>query len=182
MKKTNVWVLFCSLLLSSVLLVSCDDDDEDADALMEQDRQRVAVFFQNAAVSDMFEIQTGQMAQVKGETSDVETLGAMLVRDHTLSSNKIMDMADERDIQLQMTMPAPKQQIMTRLNGLDGLPFDKDFAAVQVQAHQEAIALYEQADKEIKDAEVQAFIDETLPKLRTHLQHARDTKTKVDGM
>ncbi|WP_207431498.1 DUF4142 domain-containing protein [Sabulibacter ruber] len=180
MKKINVWMLLCGLMLSSAVLVSCDDDDEDAN--MEEDRMRIATFMQNAAASDMFEITTGTMAQEQGETDDVQEFGEMLVEDHTATSMEIMDMADERDIELPTTLPAAKMTIVNRLNGETGLTFDKDFATVQVQAHQEAIALYEQADREITDAEVQAFIDATLPALRMHLQHAQQLKTMVDAM
>ncbi|MBC3538391.1 DUF4142 domain-containing protein [Rufibacter sediminis] len=179
MKKTNVWMLFWALFVSSTVLVSCSDDDDDA---MDQDKARVATFFQNAAQSDMFEIQTGQMAKVKGSTAEVRTFGAMLETDHTASSQKITTMAAQRNITLSPTPPAPKKAIIDRLTGESGLTFDKDFATVQVQAHQEAITLYETADREIMDTEVQTFIDATLPILRMHLQHAQTLKTAVDRM
>ncbi|WP_370457513.1 DUF4142 domain-containing protein [Rufibacter sp. XAAS-G3-1] len=142
----------------------------------------MATFFQNAAQSDMFEITTGNMAKVKGSTAEVRDFGTMLVTDHTMTSQQIMTMAAERNITLSTTAPADKMAIINRLTGESGLTFDKDFAAVQVLAHQEAIALYEAADREIMDTEVQTFIDATLPKLRTHLQRAQTLKTAVDKM
>ncbi|WP_205502185.1 DUF4142 domain-containing protein [Rufibacter psychrotolerans] len=181
MKKTNRWMPLWALLLSSAFVVSCSDDDDD-DAAMMEDRTRVATFLQNAAASDLFEITTGEMAQEQGMTSQVQEFGEMLVTDHSATAMDIMEMADERDVTLPTTLPAAKMTIVTRLDAKSGLDFDKDFATVQVQAHQEAVTLYEQADREIRDTEVQAFIDATLPVLRTHLQHAQQLKTAVDAM
>jgi putative membrane protein len=178
MKKSNLWMLVWALLVSTAFVACDDDDDEETD----QDQVRVAAFFQSAAQSDMFEIATGTMAQSKGSHADVRTFGAMLVEDHTMSSEEIMTMAEERDITLSTTLPSAKAAIVTRLNGETGTTFDKDFATVQVQAHQEAITLYETANNEIMDTEVQAFIDATLPVLRMHLQHAQALKTTVDAM
>ncbi|RNI25867.1 DUF4142 domain-containing protein [Rufibacter latericius] len=180
MKKTNVWMLLWALMVSCTVMVSCDDDDEDAD--MGQDNARVATFLQAAAQSDMFEITTGTMAQTKGETDDVQMFGEMLVEDHTMTAQKIMEMADERDVQLPTTLPPAKVTIVNSLQGQSGIAFDKAFATAQVQAHQEAITLYETADQQITDPEVQTFIDATLPALRLHLQHAQQVKTMVDAM
>ena len=180
MKKNNVWMLMWALLLGGTALVSCSDDDNYE--MLEQDRARVATFMQNAAASDMFEITTGTMAQEQGETADVQMFGDMLVEDHSMTAMKIKEMADERNVNLPQSLPAPKQEIATRLDGKTGMDFDKDFAAIQVEAHQEAIALYEEADRDIADTEVQAFIDATLPTLRMHFTHAQQLKTTIDGM
>ena len=145
MRKTNVWLLVWALLVSSTAFVSCDYDDDDE--AMEQDRMRVEAFFNSAAQSDMFEIQTGNMAQMKGSRADVRTFGGQLVTDHTKTSQQIKTMADKRNITLNTTIPPAKMAIVTRLNGETGLTFDKDFATVQVQSHQETITLFETADR-----------------------------------
>ncbi|KAA3436475.1 DUF4142 domain-containing protein [Rufibacter hautae] len=179
MKNNNVWMLLWALMVSCTVLSSCSDDDDDA---MDQDKTRVAAFLQSAAQSDMFEIMTGTMAQEQGMTDDVQMFGEMLVEDHTMTAGQIMEMADERDVNLPTTLPAAKMTIVNRLDSESGITFDKDFANAQVQSHQEAIALFETADQQITDTEVQAFIDATLPALRMHLQHAQQVKATVDGM
>lgn len=42
-----------------------------------------------------------------------------------------------------------------------------------IRAHHETIDLFEQAADNVKDAELKTFINNTLPKLRNHLDSAK---------
>jgi putative membrane protein len=155
------------LLAALALVTACDDDDDD------DDRLTVQSFMEQAAASDTFEITTGNMAQQKGTLADVKTLGQMLVQDHTMSSQELKALARQKSVTLPKTIPGDKAAKIAALGALSGPAFDKDFAQKQVEAHQEAIALYEKADNDIGDAQIQAFVKKTLPVLQTHLQHAQ---------
>ncbi|RYY22254.1 MAG: DUF4142 domain-containing protein, partial [Chitinophagaceae bacterium] len=43
----------------------------------------------------------------------------------------------------------------------------------QVKDHEKTINLFEEGSRDVKDAELKTFIDQTLPKLRTHLDQAK---------
>jgi putative membrane protein len=158
------------MLIALGATTACDDDDDDDD-----DNQNLTVqsFMQLAAESDMLEIQTGNMATQKGTMADIKAFGQMLVTDHTKSSNEMKTLAGKKSVTLPTSMSADKMQKVTALQNQTGAAFDKQFAQLQVDAHNEAISLYEEADKDISDADVQAFIDKTLPVLRTHLTEAK---------
>ena len=44
---------------------------------------------------------------------------------------------------------------------------------VGIKAHEKDIKLFEKASKDVKDAELKAFVDKTLPQLREHLAAAQ---------
>ena len=48
-----------------------------------------------------------------------------------------------------------------------------------VKDHQEAIDLFEKASGNVKDSEVKTFIDNTLPKLRMHLDSAKAVQKAI---
>jgi putative membrane protein len=168
----KIWLL---MLATLSLVTACNDDDDDNN----DQKLTIQSFAQQAAASDTFEITTGTMAQSKAALADVKTFGQMLVADHTMSSKELKALAAQKGVTIPKTIPADKQARITVLSALTGTPFDKAFATEQVNAHQEAISLYEQADRDIEDPQVGAFIDKTLPVLRAHLTHAETLRNQL---
>lgn len=132
-----------------------------------------------AAMSDMFEIETGQMAKTQAGTKAVRKFGQMLVKDHSASSRKLMDLA--KAARIEVTPPAALDQrhqvIADSLKDAKGEAFDTAFAQAQVQAHEEGIALFEAYSKNGDNAELKAFAEKGLPKLKEHLAMAQ----KIEG-
>ncbi|WP_299821493.1 DUF4142 domain-containing protein [uncultured Pontibacter sp.] len=170
------------ILVSVVAVTACDDDDDDP---IDIDLLTETEFVQRAAASDVFEIETGSLAENQAEAQEVADFGAMLVMDHTMSSQRLMDIARDENINVPMptaaTLPEDKRTILTRLQSKNGTAFDQDFAAVQVQAHREAIELYERAVDELDDDDLRTFAEQTLPTLRQHLERAEDLRDQVGG-
>jgi len=167
--------IFILMLLALGAATSCKDDDED-----NQPALTVQSFMQQAAASDMFEIRTGTMAITKGTLPQVRSTGQTLVTHHTMTSTELMALAITKNVTLPTTLPQDKATRVTTLENATGTAFNHQFAEMQVLAHQEAIELYEQADRDITDAQVQAFIDKTLPILRTHLTEAEQLEDLTD--
>ena len=177
MKNIQVkwWLLL--LLTISTAVSSCEEDDStNANRLTETD------FMVEAANSDLFEIQTAQLASGKGTLSDVRELAQHLVMDHTTSSNELRLLANQKKITLPDSLSEDKRTIRMRLAGESGTAFDKDFMNVQITAHDEAIRLYEQATREIQDPDIRNFAVKTLPILRGHQEHAAMVKAKTDAL
>jgi putative membrane protein len=157
-------------------ITSCDDDDDDDN----QTKLTVETFMQQAAASDTFEITTGNMAAQKAAMSDVKTFGQMLVTDHTRTSKELKTLAKQKNITLPKTMPQEKMPLVTALQNQTGANFDKQFSQIQVDAHEEAINLFERAEDDITDADVKAFINKNLPGLRMHLVEAKRLEDMTD--
>ncbi|WP_299985575.1 DUF4142 domain-containing protein [uncultured Pontibacter sp.] len=168
------------LFVPLAFLVSCDDDDDNSDPNL--GRLTAQEFVQRAAVSDMFEIETGNMALQKSTMQEVRDFATEIVADHTASSQELMALAQQKNLQVPTALPQDKQAIIIRLNGKTGVDFDKDFADVQEEAHEDAVELFEQAVEDLEDAELRAFAQKILPTLRMHLEHARELDDMTDAL
>jgi len=137
---------------------------------------------QQAAINNMFEIETSSLALTKAETDEVEQFAQRMIDDHTQASAELLVLASSEGIAVPTTLPQEKQAIANRLGGLTGVAFDKDYMNVQVAAHLEAVALFKQAADELDDAELRAFAAANLPVLQSHLQMALDLKATTDQL
>lgn len=179
MKKIQVNIALLLMLLGAAFTVSsCENDDSDDT----DNRLTETKFMVQAANTDLFEIQTGQKASAKGSITEVRELAQRLVSDHTTSSMELKALAERKKIALPDSLSEDKKIIRNRLSGETGTLFDKDFANVQVTAHDEAISLYEQAARELQDPGIKAFAIKILPVLKMHREHAIMVKTKTDAL
>ncbi|QMU29662.1 DUF4142 domain-containing protein [Adhaeribacter radiodurans] len=179
MKKAqvNIW-LFFMLLGSAFAVVSCDtnDLDENNQRLTETD------FVVKAANSDLFEIQTGRLASIKSNLTEVRELGQYLVMEHTNSSTQLKNLAELKKITIPDSLSEDKRVHRIRLASQTGAAFDKDFVNTQIIAHDEAISLYEQASRELQDPDLKNFAAKTLDALHTHREQVVMIKSKTDAL
>lgn len=61
---------------------------------------------------------------------------------------------------------------LAKLENQSGTEFDKAFVRMAIKDHKKDISEFERARTEVTDPQVTSFIDQTLPKLRNHLQMA----------
>lgn len=176
MKKSNVKVLAYSLIMSGIAFASCNKTDRVA-AKAEHDK--VENFIKEAAANDMFELTAGMMAAEQSKATDVDLYGQQIVHVHSRTNPVLEDLARSKHIQLSSELPSEKKKLVAKLEDKKGEEFDKEFAEVQLEAHQEAVALYEKADKEVTDKDVQAFVDQVLPVLKEHLAEAQEIHSEL---
>lgn len=131
-------------------------------------------FMQKAAESGMFEVQVAQLAATKATDANVKSFASMLVDHHTAANNELIQLANMKGVELPAGPPRSKRHDIEKLGKKSGSEFDKDFVRqVGVKAHEKDIKLFEHASKDVKDAQLKAFIDKTLPVLQQHLQAAQ---------
>jgi putative membrane protein len=102
-------------------------------------------YLATAASSDLFEIQSGQLAQQASQNPAVQSFGGMLVSDHTQSTQMLMAAAQSAGITPPPPTLLPQHQAMLdqlRAAG-SGPAFDMAFQQIQIQAHQQALALHQ---------------------------------------
>src|SRR5690606_23720484 len=80
------------LFMPLAFLVACDDDDDNG---IDAPRLTAQEFVQRAAASDMFEIQTGNMALQMSTMQEVRDFATQIVADHTASSQELMALAQQ---------------------------------------------------------------------------------------
>jgi len=189
MKKRTLF-----LLALPFMLFACNNESKDsvekADSINEarldtMDRAAIvpdeesSTFLVKAANGGMAEVEAGQMARQKAVNQKVKDFGSMMVHDHSAANDEVKTLAAKRNITLPDSVSAEKKQNAMELGRKTGKDFDKNFMTAMVKDHQEAIDLFEKASGNVKDSEVKTFIDNTLPKLRMHLDSAKAVQKAI---
>jgi putative membrane protein len=130
-------------------------------------------FIEEAANSGMFEVQVGQLAASKASDPNVKSFASTLVDQHTAANNELVKIANAKGVELPAAPKRALRRDIEKLGKKNGDEFDRDFVRnVGIKAHEKDIKMFEKASKDVKDAELKAFVDKTLPTLREHLAMA----------
>ena len=132
-------------------------------------------FVTKVAVSDMFEIQSSKLATQKGN-ANVKSFAERMIKDHSKTSAELKGMVGKAKAKLPTALDADHQQKLAQLQKLSGDEFNSAYASVQLQAHEEAVKLFESYSSSGDNAELKAWAAKTLPALKEHLQHAKKLK------
>jgi putative membrane protein len=131
-------------------------------------------FVQKAAVTDMFEIKAGDLVQQKAQSNDYKQFGQMIKTDHTKTSDQIKSMSKNLPgLQLPVDLDSAHKAKFDKLQSLSGAQFEDQFKQDVVAGHQDAIKLFENYAQKGDNADLKKFAQDTLPKLKEHLQHAQ---------
>lgn len=97
-------------------------------------------YVQNAAASDMFEIETSKLALEKATLPSIKTYAQMMIDEYTKSTTELKAAAGQAGIPVPAALPADKQAKVDALRGLSGAEFDRQYLADQRSGHQETLA------------------------------------------
>ena len=132
-----------------------------------------------AATSDMFEVKAGQMAQEKAQHADLKAFARMMVADHTATTNELKPLAIKAAAAIPTELDERRKGMIDNLTSASGVDFDKAYIAQQVAAHEEAVTLLDGYAANGDNAELKAFAAKVLPKVKAHLEKARQLQTAV---
>ncbi|MFJ4655149.1 DUF4142 domain-containing protein [Nocardia sp. NPDC088792] len=119
---------------------------------------------------DLAEQQAGALAQKTGSTQPVRDTGAMLVSDHALIDAGITMLAKQHNVPLPTQLNDTLTAEMTKLNGLQGAAFDKEFVTFFIAGHQGAVkATQGEITTADQPADVVAYAKVVLPVIQRHL-------------
>jgi putative membrane protein len=138
-------------------------------------------FMQDAAEDGMFEVQAGQLAANKASDDKVKQFANKLVEDHQSANNELMQLATTKGVELPAAAPRGKRRDLEKLGKDSGSKFDDKFVKEQVKDHEKDIKKFEKASGKVKDPQLKAWIDKTLPTLRQHLAMAEKLKQGGDA-
>ncbi len=130
-----------------------------------------AQFAAMAASSNQFEIASSTLAVERSTNQDVVAFAEQMIADHTNAAQQMMPAAEEEGITPPTDMEDRHQQMVDELEGLEGEEFDAAYIAAQVQAHDEAVALFQSYSSEGPDGPLKEFATATLPVLEQHQEH-----------
>lgn len=133
-------------------------------------------FVTNAAISDMYEIQAGEIAQRKGQSATVKEFGKMMVADHTAMSNVMKPLITAAGQTAPTGLDERRKGMIDNLNAAAAGDFDKVYLDQQEAAHNEALALMRGYAENGDDAGLKEAAAKAAPKIQTHLEHVQKAK------
>jgi putative membrane protein len=135
-----------------------------------------------AAGAGMYEVDAARVALSRASDPQVRSYAQMLLDQHTANNQQLISIMQSKGHRIAPGLPAELQQKVSKLSTLSGSAFDHEFIRTTgVADHRAAIAAFEQGDRSVTDRDLQAYIDKTLPALRSHLQMAEDLAGKIAG-
>jgi putative membrane protein len=135
-------------------------------------------FMTKAAQGNLFEVQSGELAQKTATNEDVRKLAARFIADHTQNNEELRKLAAKYKFELPNEPDESQSKQMQRLQKLNGTDFERTYVKLLIEDHQTAIALFEKQAGS-SSADLKQFAEKSLPVLREHLKLARETQEKL---
>jgi putative membrane protein len=127
-----------------------------------------------AAASDLFEIQSSQLALSRAQSSAVRDFAQMLVTHHTQTTQQLTAAAQASGMAPPAPMlPPPVQRMMDELQGASGANFERVYLRQQIPAHEMALALHSNYAERGDTPALRAVAAAAVPIVQQHLDRAR---------
>ena len=132
-------------------------------------------FVKKVALSDMLEIESSQLALSRTPDTDTKPFAERMVKDHQETSKELKALISGGKVKatLPTGLDAEHQAKLDELKAKSGKEFDQAYDKMQLQAHEEAVALLESYSKNGDNADLKAWAGKTLPHLKEHLAMAK---------
>ena len=130
-------------------------------------------FVHQAALSDMFEIQSSELATQRADAA-TKAFAEKMVSAHRKTSEELKGLVASGKVKeaLPTKLDSAHQEKLDKLKGLQGTDFTKQYRSDQVDAHEDAVSLFERyADGKGQPA-LKDWAGKTLPELKRHLDLA----------
>ncbi|MFI6793936.1 DUF4142 domain-containing protein [Nonomuraea sp. NPDC050383] len=134
-------------------------------AVLQQD----TMFLREAHQGNLTEVAIGKLAEAKGASDAVRSIGATLMADHAKLDMAVREAARRLDVALP-TRPAQKQRaLLERMSTLSGTAFDRAWLTAMVADHREDVKKFKTEIREGSSAVVKEVAKSGLPVIRKHL-------------
>lgn len=136
-------------------------------------------FIKDAASGGMMEVQLGKEAQDKGTMPEVKAFGQRMVIDHGKANDELKELAQKKGVKSPAKIKVKHKRTVDMLSGLSKEKFDRKYMEEMVKDHKNDVAKFKKAADKVKDRELKAWVDKTLPVLEQHLQQAKELAQKM---
>lgn len=138
-------------------------------------------FVVRAAISNMSEIELGELAAEKSSDPAVTEFAEQLVSHHRQANEELKALAAAQNVALPGTVDEDRQKLHQQLEQLEGEEFDSRYIEAMAEGHDKAVALFESASQsEALPANMKEYASESLSKLQQHRESA-DALKAADG-
>ena len=131
-----------------------------------------APFIGTAAMDGLAEIEHGRLATRNASSPGVKRFAQRMVDDHQKTGGELKELASRKEVTLATKLDDQHQARQDDLAKLTGAAFDQAYMARMVEAHLQAVALFQQEVKKGQDPDVKAWAAKTLPMIQEHVKLA----------
>lgn len=137
-----------------------------------------AGFTTAVASSDLFEIESGRLAQQKATAADLKAFGAQLVTDHTRSTAQLKAAAAKAEpaATINPALDPQHQSMLDELKAATGADFDRLFIDHQTRAHQNALNVLQSYANGGDQEPLKEFASNASKVVQGHLSHVNGIK------
>jgi putative membrane protein len=131
-------------------------------------------FVTAAAISDMYEVEAGKIAEDRSKNSKVRMFAEHMVMAHTETTDKLKSIlaSGHGNVTPPAHLDDRHQGMIDELRGAKAEDFDGRYLAQQIDAHKEALILMKGYAKSGDVAAVRHFAAKTAPVVQSHLNMA----------
>jgi putative membrane protein len=144
--------------------------------------QKTTSFIKQAAEGGRFEIESSKLAEQQARSQDVKSFAQKMIQDHTQANQQLTEAAQQAGTSVpDVALTKKHATIISNLRERNGATFDRAYTDAQVTAHQETVELFSGYSKQGSNPDIKQFAEQTLPKLRQHLDMAMDMRRSLEG-
>lgn len=140
-------------------------------------------FVENAAIGDLYEIQSSKLALRRATSPQVKELAAKMITDHTTSTHHLkaaLEMNETRGVKRPPTeLDARRRKMLDTLDAAPSDKFDAMYLDQQVMAHQEALTLMTRYFSDGDNPQLRSVAAGAAPVIYRHLAHVKALKAKL---
>ena len=180
LKHLLAGVALIGLMAQPALAQSQDTTQQQpAQAKQQQLAQADMEFATKAAQGGIKEVRFGELAQQQAARDEVKQFGQRMVEDHGQANEQLMQIAEDKGIELPQELSDEDQQKFDELQQKSGEEFDQAYMDELVRDHEEDVEEFQQYVETGQDPDLTGFAEQTLPVLEEHLQLAQQTQEQV---
>ncbi|MBU3077839.1 DUF4142 domain-containing protein [Sphingomonas quercus] len=133
-----------------------------------------ALYVAKAGASDLYEIQSSQLALQKAAANEVRQFGQMMIQHHQMTTKQVIEAAHTAGMTPQPpTLEPPQQAMIQELQGLSGQAFDTAYLRQQRVAHDQALALHSDYATNGDNAALRRVAGQAVPIVQRHIDALR---------
>ncbi|TXH36357.1 MAG: DUF4142 domain-containing protein [Rhodospirillaceae bacterium] len=130
-------------------------------------------YVEKAAMTDRFEIMSSKLALKQSKNADIKKFAQQMISDHGKSTAQLKSVIrkDKLDVKPPMKLDDEHAKLYKQLQGTKGADFDKLYAKIQTEGHEEALRLHQTYAETGDQPDLQAFAGDVSKVVETHLAH-----------
>ncbi len=126
-------------------------------------------FVEQASQGGLFEVRSSELATKRAIGGQEQQFAQSMIDDHGKANRTLASLAAKKGIDV-ASMPDKKHEaLLEKLGAAADKDFTKQYVALQLKAHKDAVDLFTSESKDGKDVDLRSFASDTLPTLQAHL-------------